>query len=100
VICNNAKVAAKLKKTQLKKADKIPHTYDWHEFKLDGQIDLDINFNERKMNTAVYWMHMMRLCCLKECVAIPSLTVLAHNGDISTGVHNTTNWYSSNLNKR
>jgi len=36
---------AKLKKRQFKKADKVPHTYDQRQFKLDGQLDLDINFN-------------------------------------------------------
>ena len=45
---------AKLKKRQLKKADKVPHTYDRREFKLDGRLDLDINFNNKTMNTAVY----------------------------------------------
>jgi len=45
---------AKLKKGQLKKADKVPHTYDRREFKLDGRLDLDINFHDKTMNTAVY----------------------------------------------
>jgi len=45
---------ARLKKRQLKEADKVPHTYDRHEFKLDGRLDLDINFNDKTMNTAVY----------------------------------------------
>ena len=45
---------AKLKKRQLKKADKVPHTYDQREFKLDGCLYLDINFNNKTMNTAVY----------------------------------------------
>ena len=45
---------AKLKKRRLKKADKVPHTYDRREFKLDGRLDLDINFNDKTMNTAVY----------------------------------------------
>jgi len=45
---------AKLKKRQLKKADKVPHTYDRREFKLDGRLDLDINFHDKTMNTAVY----------------------------------------------
>ena len=45
---------AKLKKRELKKADKVPHTYDRHEFKLDGCLHLDINFNDKTMNTAMY----------------------------------------------
>ena len=36
--------AAWLKKKQLKKADKVPHTYDQKTFKLDGKIELDITF--------------------------------------------------------
>ena len=45
---------ARLKKRQLKKANKVPHTYDRREFNLDGHLDLDINFNDKTMNTAVY----------------------------------------------
>jgi len=48
------KKVAELRKRQLKKVDKVPHAYDRCEFKLDGQLDLDINFNDRTMNTAVY----------------------------------------------
>ena len=45
--------AARLKK-QLKKADKVPHTYDQKPFKLDGKIELDISFQGRTMCTSVY----------------------------------------------
>jgi len=31
----------------MKKVDEVPHTYDWHEFKLDGLLDLDINFDDK-----------------------------------------------------
>ena len=46
--------AAWLKKKQLKKADKVPHTYDQKTFKLDGKIELDITFQGQTMRTPVY----------------------------------------------
>jgi len=45
---------AKLKKRQFKKVDKVPYTYDRCQFKLDGRLDLNINFNNKTMNTLVY----------------------------------------------
>ena len=45
---------ARLKKKQLKKADKTPRTYDRRTFALDGKIDLDIAFDGVTMKTPVY----------------------------------------------
>ena len=45
---------AKLKKRQFKKPDKVPHTYDRRQFKLDGQLDLDVNFDDKMINTPIY----------------------------------------------
>jgi len=45
---------ARLKKRPLKKADKVSHTSEQREFKLDGHLDLDINFIFRTMNAVVY----------------------------------------------
>ena len=45
---------AGLKKRQFKPADKQPHTYDRHPFKLDGRLDLDVSFNGKTMHTSVY----------------------------------------------
>ena len=45
---------ARLKKKQLRKADKVPHTYDQKTFKLDGRIELDITFQGQTMRTPVY----------------------------------------------
>ena len=45
---------AKLKKSQFKKADKVPHTYDRCQFKLDGRLDLDVDFADKTMNTPIY----------------------------------------------
>ena len=45
---------AKLKKSQFKKADKVSHTYDRRQFKLDGRLDLDVDFADKTMNTPIY----------------------------------------------
>ena len=45
---------AKLKKRDLKPADKTPRTYDQKVFHLDGRLDLDITFQEQTMKTPVY----------------------------------------------
>ena len=45
---------AKLRRSQLKKVDKIPHTYDQKTFSLDGRVDLDLTFNGVTLNTPVY----------------------------------------------
>ena len=46
--------AAKLRKSQLKRVDKVPKTYDRKTFTLDGRIDLDLTFDDVTMNTPVY----------------------------------------------
>ena len=45
---------ARLKKKQLQRPDRIPHTYDRRPFSLDGKVDLDITFGGKTMNTPVY----------------------------------------------
>ena len=45
---------AKLRKRDLKSADKTPRTYDQKLFRLDGCLDLDISFQERTLKTPVY----------------------------------------------
>ena len=45
---------AKLKKRDLKPADKTPHTYDHKIFHLDGCLDLGITFQGRTMKTPIY----------------------------------------------
>ena len=47
-------MVARLKKRQFKEADKVPHTYDRRQFKLDGRLDLDINFGDKTINTPIY----------------------------------------------
>ena len=47
-------MVAKLKKRQFKEADKVPHTYDRRQFKLDGRLDLDVNFDDKTINTPIY----------------------------------------------
>ena len=45
---------ARLKKRDFKKSDKVPRTYDQKTFKLDGRMDLDIEFEGRTMRTPLY----------------------------------------------
>ena len=45
---------AKLKKGKFKKPDKVLHTYHRRQFKLDGQLDLDVNFDDKMINTPIY----------------------------------------------
>ena len=45
---------AKLRRRDLKPADKTPRTYDQKIFRLDGRLDLDIAFQGRTMKTPVY----------------------------------------------
>ena len=45
---------ARLKKRDLKRADREPRTYDQRPFALDGRMDLDISFADAMMKTPVY----------------------------------------------
>ena len=45
---------AKLRKSQLKKADKTPHNYDQTPFTLNGRMDLDVTFEGVTMCTPIY----------------------------------------------
>ena len=46
--------AARLKKRDFKAPDKVPRTYDKQPFTLDGQMDLDVTFDDKTMKTPVY----------------------------------------------
>ena len=46
--------AARLKKKDFQKADKVPRTYNQQRFTLDGRMDLDVTFGEMTMRTPVY----------------------------------------------
>ena len=46
--------AAKLRKRDLKKADKTPLTYNRQTFSLDGRFDLNIAYGEKVLRTPVY----------------------------------------------
>ena len=46
--------AARLRKRDFRKADKVPRTYDRKTFHLDGCMDLDISFLDRTMKTTIY----------------------------------------------
>ena len=45
---------AKLRRKTLKKANKVPKTYDQRPFTLDGRINLDIAFEGTTMKTPIY----------------------------------------------
>ena len=47
-------LAARLKKRDLKKPDKVPRTYDQRVFALDGHLDLDVEFDGKCLCTPVY----------------------------------------------
>ena len=44
---------AGLKKKQFKPADKVPHTYNCRQFKLDGRLDLDVSCVDKTMQTGI-----------------------------------------------
>ena len=43
-----------LHKKDFKPPDKVPRNYDQQPFRLDGQIDLDIKFHDKSINTPVF----------------------------------------------
>ncbi len=47
-------IAVRLKKKDLRPADKSPRAYNRQPFTLDGRMDLEIAFGERAMTTPVY----------------------------------------------
>ena len=46
--------AAKLRKRNFRKPDKVPRNYDGREFRLDGCMEMDITFHEKTITTTVY----------------------------------------------
>ena len=46
--------AARLRKRDFKKPDKVPQTYDGRSFSLDGRMDLDLSFGDKTVNTPMY----------------------------------------------
>ena len=45
---------AKLRKRDFQKADRTPRMYHQKPFSLDGRIDLDVSFADKKMRTPIY----------------------------------------------
>ena len=45
---------ARLKRSEFKKPDKTPYTYDHQPFSLDGKLVLDITFDNHTMSTPIY----------------------------------------------
>ena len=46
--------AARLKKKNFRKPDKVPRNYDGREFQLDGCMDMDMTFEGKNLATTVY----------------------------------------------
>ena len=46
--------AARLRKKNFRKPDKVPRTYDRKTFRLDGCMDMDISFADKTLSTTVY----------------------------------------------
>ena len=46
--------AARLKKRDFKKLDRVPRTYDRKEFQLHGRMDLEIIFNGKVLRIPIY----------------------------------------------
>ena len=45
---------ARLRRRDVRPADKTPHTYDQKTFRIDGRVELDITFQGRSMKTPIY----------------------------------------------
>jgi hypothetical protein len=45
---------ARLQKKNFKVPYKVPRTYNWKVFRLDGCMDMDISFGGKTLNTTVY----------------------------------------------
>ena len=76
---------ARLKRSQLKRVDKVPHTYDRETFRLDGRVDLDVTFSNITMNTPVYVkMDTPEPLLLAEGVC-RQLKIISYHPDVTTG---------------
>lgn len=49
-------------KKKIKKPDKTPHNYDQSPFKLDGQMDLQLTFDEKAVVTPIYMLASSYYC--------------------------------------
>ena len=54
VLFKKVAAAARLKRKHFKPADKVPHSYDHQPFKLDGRMDLEIEFDNKKLTMPIY----------------------------------------------
>ena len=76
--------AAKLRKRDLKKPDKMPCTYDHQPFTLDGRMDLDISFDDKTMCTPVYIKMDAREQLLLSEGVCRQLNILSYHADVQT----------------
>ena len=54
ILFKKVAAVAKFSKRHLKRPDKTPRNYDHMPFTLDGQIDMDLTFDDKTMCTPVY----------------------------------------------
>ena len=88
--------AARLKKRDFKRADKIPRTYDKQTFILHGKLDLDISFGGKTMSTAVYVkMDANDQLLLSEGVC-NQLGVVTYHHDVRPGIMQPTTPHATN----
>ena len=73
---------AYLKKKHVKAADKTPHGYDQQPFKLDGKMDLDIQFNEKMIRVPVYVKHDAKDPLLLSEGVCQQLGILTYHPDV------------------
>ena len=74
---------ARFRKSQLKKPDKVPRTYDRRPFVLDGKMNLDISYGGVTMRTPVHInMDAPEQLLLAEGVC-RQLKIITHHPDVT-----------------
>ena len=74
---------ARLRKSQFRKADKIPKTYDGRTFTLDGMMDLDLSFNRVTMKAPIYIRAFATEQLLLGEGACRQLQIITYHPDVS-----------------
>lgn len=74
---------ARLRKQELKKADKVPRTFDQKPFLLDGRLDLDITFGGKTMRTPIYLKMDSREQLLLSEGVCKQLGIISYHPDVT-----------------
>ena len=75
---------ARLRKRELKKADKVPRTFDQKPFLLDGRLDLDITFGGKTMRTPIYLKMDSREQLLLSEGVCRQLGIISYHPDVTS----------------